>query len=140
MLHTTRRKFAFYLGMGLFSLGERLNARALDDWAAATMQAAPLSEPQTPEDEGREHWTPAENSSWTWFERENLVDGQWCLTGITTPVNKHSAEVYYGSGEYLSESLVPDAVRAALRGTAASESRYEEDGDEEGQPSAERRA
>jgi hypothetical protein len=104
----TRRRFAFWIGFGLFSLGEALRAEAFDDLAAAAMRAtepAPTGPPATPE-----HWTTAENNSWVWFERENLVDGKWKLTGITTPIHKRTGERQTGE-RYLDDKLVPEAVR-----------------------------
>lgn len=140
MLQITRRKFAFYLGLGLFSLSERLNANVLDDLAAAAMQNAQQPDSIENSDETSEHWTAAENSLWRWYERENLIDGRWRLTGITTPVNKQTGEAVQGESGYLSETLVPIKVRTGSPWKTASEHKYEEDGDKEGQPSAERRA
>lgn len=134
MLYSTRRKFAFYLGLGLFSLSERLQANVLDDWAAATMPASPSPS------ETAEHWTASENELWRWYERENLIDGHWRLTGITTPVNKVSGEPYTGASGYLSQDLVPVEFRVGQQWPSATEIPYEEDGVNEGQPSAERRA
>lgn len=140
MLHTTRRKFAFYLGLGLFSLSERLSASVLDDLAAAAMQNAQKPESIENSGETSEHWTTAENSLWRWFERENLIDGAWRLTGITTPVNKQTGEALHGVSGYLSEALVPIKVRTGIPWETANEDKYEEDGVNEGQPAAERRA
>ena len=60
-----------------------------------------------------EHWTPASNNTWQWFERENLVEGKWKVTGITTPTNKWTGEPLVGKTGYLDDSLVPDKVRFA---------------------------
>ncbi len=103
---TTRRRFAFWVGFGLFNLAEALRADTLDDLAAASMRA---TEPTPPTD--AEHWTAAENNTWRWFERENLVDGNWKLTGITTPIHKRTGERHNGTTGYLDDSLVPEAVR-----------------------------
>ena len=131
----TRRRFAFWVGMGLFSLSEKLQADVLDDFAAAamhrmepTLKTKPLSTPL--------HWTGAENSSWRWFERENLIDGKWILTGITTPVNKQTGERVKGRKNYIDERLVPDEVRFGSQATNGRK-RFEEDA---GQPSEKRRA
>jgi hypothetical protein len=146
MNNFTRRRFAFYVGFGLFGLSERLRASALDELAAATMKlASPVSEaPQENElsvDEGRqEHWTAAENSDWRWFERENFVDGDWRLTGITTPINKQSGEPYMGETGYLDESLVPQRLREQRTNHEPHDVQYEADSDEEGHPNSERRA
>jgi hypothetical protein len=113
----TRRRFAFWLGFGLFGLAEKLRFSGLDELAAATMRAteppiapAPTTTPT--------HWTAAENNSWRWFEREEFRDGQWKLTGITTPVHKRSGEAKVGGDGYLADELVP----AALRGGRETES------------------
>jgi hypothetical protein len=106
----TRRRFAFWVGLGLFNLAEALHADALDDLAAAAMRAAEPATPKSPR-QTPEHWTSAENNTWRWFEREHLIDGRWKLTGITTPVNKVTGEHYAGHTGYLDESLVPPSVR-----------------------------
>jgi hypothetical protein len=124
--------------MGLFSLSERLNASVLDDLAAAAMQNVQKPDSNETLGDTSEHWTAAENSLWRWFERENLIDGTWQLTGITTPVNKQTGEALLGVSGYLSETLVPTKVRTQWK--TANEEKYEEDGVNEGQPSAERRA
>jgi len=119
----TRRRFAFWVGLGLFNLSEALGADSLDRLAALSMRAtetspgggksAPAEDKATSSDKGSrpEHWTAAENNSWRWFERENLIDGRWKLTGITTPINKATGAPYAGRTGYLSESLVPANVR-----------------------------
>ena len=100
------------MGFGLFSLGEKLRVSGLDKLAAATMRLAEPDAETTVADEAV-HWTAAENKSWRWFERENLVDGQWKLTGITTPVNKITLERYSGKIGYLADDLVPEKLRLA---------------------------
>jgi hypothetical protein len=105
-----RRRFVFWLGFGLFGLAEKLRADGLDDLAAALMRSTEPAAPKTLASRA-EHWTASENNTWRWFERENLVDGQWKLTGITTPVHKRTGERYTGNSGYLSEELVPEGVR-----------------------------
>jgi hypothetical protein len=139
---TTRRRFAFWVGMGLFSLGERLHAKGFDTLAAAAMRATerdlpPATRPDV--EAAPTHWTAGENNTWRWFERENLVDGQWRVTGITTPINKSTGEPYRGRG-YLDESLVPESMRKGNLESAsnpAAELAFEHD---RGQPSPTRRA
>ncbi len=91
----TRRRFAFWLGLGIFNIAEILRADGLDDVAAAVMRAADPSNPKKPPT-SPEHWTPAENNAWRWFERETMVDGKWKVTGITTPVHKRTGERHTG--------------------------------------------
>lgn len=106
----TRRRFAFWVGFGLFSLAERLRCYGLDELAAAAMRAAeppkPAALPEIPV-----HWIAAENKNWRWFERETFVAGQWKLTGITTPINKKTGEPKADGTGYLEESLVPAELR-----------------------------
>lgn len=137
----TRRRFAFWLGLGLFQLGEKLHADTFDRLAAAAMRAAeagtPAAEPATPV-----HWTAAENNHWRWYERETFVDGFWRPTGITRPINKQTGQPTARTEGYLDDSLVPDPVRFDRYGqrpeTAAAEpSGFEHD---HGQPSPTRRA
>lgn len=139
---TTRRRFAFWVGFGIFTLGEKLHAKGFDTLAAATMRATDAkqkaakasSRPTNPE-----HWTAAENNHWRWFEREQLIDDQWRVTGITTPVRKDTGELAQGRG-YLDESLAPESMRkGALEETRgeATEKTFEHD---HGKPSPTRRA
>lgn len=105
-----RRRFVFWLGMGLFSLAEKLRADGLDDLAAAVMRGSETKPPRTP-GATPEHWTLAGNNTWRWFERENFVGERWKVTGITTPIHKRTGEPYTGRSGYLDESLVPAEVR-----------------------------
>ena len=110
-----RRQFAFWIGFGLFSLGDRLRVYGLDDLAAAAMRAtdatSPASAPSAEKAIAPVHWTAAENKTWRWFEREDYVDGKWKLTGITTPVHKKSGEPKVGGEGYLEEIVVPESLR-----------------------------
>lgn len=135
----TRRRFAFWVGFGLFSLSEKLRADGLDQLAAATMRAAEPAGPATTPQQTPEHWTAAENNTWRWFEREHLIDGQWKLTGITTPTHKQTGELYSGASGYLDKSLVPDNVRFGTQ-QAETESHDTHVEHDHGQPSASRRA
>jgi hypothetical protein len=141
---TTRRRFAFWVGMGLFSVGERLHAKGFDTLAAAAMRVTDSNRDVPPairpnSDEAATHWTAGENNTWRWFERETLVDGQWRVTGITTPINKSTGAPYRGRG-YLAESLVPETMRKGnleISAGDATELAFEHD---RGQPSPTRRA
>jgi hypothetical protein len=105
----TRRRFAFWLSFGLFTLSEKLRIGGLDRLAAETMRRTG-SKVSDAKSSTPVHWTAAENRTWRWFERENLVDGRWKLTGVTTPVHKQTGEPHVGPG-YLDEALVPTQVR-----------------------------
>jgi len=107
----TRRQFAFWLGLGLFSLADKLRVYGLDDLAAAAMRATELDNPAAPSFTP-EHWTAADNKNWRWFERENFVNGEWKLTGITTPVSKKTGEPKANGTGYLDDSLVPPELRS----------------------------
>lgn len=134
----TRRRFAFWVGFGLFSLGEKFHLGGFDGLAAAAMRATEASA-GTAALPSPEHWTAAENNTWRWFERETLVDGQWKLTGITLPVNKQTGEPHAVKTGYLDQSLVPESLRQgkASEEGAADATRFEAD---HGKPSAARRA
>jgi hypothetical protein len=99
-----RRRFLFWVGFGLFSLGEKLRAGGFDELAAATLKGADTTTPT--------HWRAANNSLWQWYERETLVDGRWMVTGITTPINRETGELYTEQTGYLDEKLVPVEMRA----------------------------
>jgi hypothetical protein len=135
----TRRRFAFWLGLGLFNLAETLRADSLDDLAAASMRATEPSPPSGPRSTP-EHWTASENNTWHWFERENLIDGHWKVTGITTPIHKRTGEPYTGQTGYLDDSLVPAAVRRGDRPSQANATTDTAVEDDPGQPNAMRRA
>jgi hypothetical protein len=132
----TRRRFAFWLGLGLFNLAEALRADGLDDLAAAAMRATDPAAPRsTPE-----HWTAAENNTWRWFEREHWVDGHWKLTGITTPIHKRTGDAYTGKTGYLDASLVPAAMRHGQSSDSVDVGDETLVEDDPGQPNATRRA
>jgi hypothetical protein len=104
----TRRRFSFWVGLGIFSIGEKLRASGFDEMAAAIMPSTDpaILPPSTPE-----HWRLAANQTWWWYERETLIGGQWTLTGITTPISKATGQPYSGRRGYLDESLVPVDLR-----------------------------
>jgi len=103
-----RRQFTFWLGFGLFQLGETLGVGGFDRLAAAAMGET-TGDDHTPADP--EHWSSAENRSWCWFVRETMIDGKWKVTGITTPVNKATGERSSHLPGYLDDSLVPHNIR-----------------------------
>jgi hypothetical protein len=111
-----RRQFAFWLGFGLFSVGERLRVYGFDGLAAAMMRAAQKNSANAKfADPANEltavHWTAAENRNWRWFEREDYIDGHWKLTRISTPVSKKTGEPKADARGYLDPSVVPPEVR-----------------------------
>jgi hypothetical protein len=131
----TRRRFAFWIGFGLFNLAEKLRASFLDDLAAAAMRGAEPKRVTRPV-----HWRSAENRTWRWYEREELIEGRWVLTGITTPVNKQSGERNVGRIGYLEDELVPLAVRRGNGEAAAEIETAEANEAGEGLPDPARRA
>jgi hypothetical protein len=109
----TRRRFAFWIGFGLFSLAEKLRCNGLDALAAATMRATE-SKPVRGESATPVHWSATENNTWRWYERESYVDGKWKLTGVTTPTNKKTGEPYLqNKSRYIDPSLVPVHIQSA---------------------------
>jgi len=118
----TRRRFTFWIGLGLFGLGERLGASELDALAASLMEEAdadppaptPLGEPAPAE--MPVHWQTTHNRTWRWVQRENYVDGEWRLTGMTTPVRRDTGEPLEGVEGYLDELDVPETYRVAYEG------------------------
>jgi hypothetical protein len=109
-----RRRFLFWVGFGLFSLGEKLRVIGLDELAAATLKDGDTDKPV--------HWRAAGNSAWQWYERETLVDGKWKVSGITTPINRETGELYTEKTGYLDEHLVPPEMRAWALGDDENES------------------
>ena len=98
-----RRRFLFWIGLGVFTLGEKLRAAGLDELAAAMMNGDEHASPT--------HWRAVNNSAWQWYERETLIDGRWMLTGITTPINRETGQPYLDRKGYLDESLMPMEMR-----------------------------
>lgn len=105
-----RRRFAFWLSFGLFSLAERLQVAALDRWAAAVVGGPAIGLTKTPI-----HWTVASNGQWWWYERQAWIDQKWVTTGITTPVNKKTGQKVEETEGYLDELLTPPGIRVAGR-------------------------
>ena len=106
----TRRRFAFWLGFGLFSLADKLRADGLDTLAAATMRSA---DPATPSDEASPptHWRTDEDDAFRWYERENYIDGQWVATGTTAPINKQTGARKSDPSIYLDDELLPAEIQ-----------------------------
>ena len=111
-----RRRFAFWLGFGLFSLSEKLRVTGLDALAAAAMRRTESAR-TVAKRSGAEHWTVVGDKTWRWFERENFVKGEWVLTGTTTPVNKTTGVRKPANIAYLDDSLVPTEVRSSNKDT-----------------------
>lgn len=120
----TRRRFAFWIGMGLFGVADRVGASELDGLAAALMEATePDALPPTPTPaeplaaaEMPVHWQTTHNRTWRWVQREHYADGQWRLTGMTTPVRRDTGAQLADAAGYLPEDAVPSAYRAAYDG------------------------
>jgi hypothetical protein len=110
-----RRRFTFWLGFGLFSLSEKFSAAGFDALAAAIMRGTDAAKSPAKRI-GAEHWTVGGDKTWRWFERENLVKGEWVRTGTTTPVNKQTGARKPENIAYLDDSLVPADVLASDRG------------------------
>jgi hypothetical protein len=107
-----RRRFLFWIGFGLFSLAEQLRVCALDELATALTEGVKDTK-KSPEPGKPEHWTVASNRTWRWYERQNLIEGQWKLTGITTPIHKKTGKPFTGRSGYLDISLVPKELRVS---------------------------
>lgn len=137
-----RRQFAFWIGAGLFGLGERLGAQSLDKLAAVAMQCTETKlDGQTIAEQHR--WSYHEDHKWRWFERKTLEQGEWELTGRTTPIHRRTGEAYTGKTGYLDESLVPGDVRFGKREPAKQYDFTEdelEEKDDYGEVSDQRRA
>lgn len=101
-----RRHFAFWFSFGLFTLADRLKVYGLDELAAAMMR-----DDRSPANVLPTHWRLADNGVWRWFERETFVDGQWKLSGITTPVRMETGELAPAQEGYLDDAIVPVEVR-----------------------------
>lgn len=106
----SRRRFAFWMGFGLFTLSNKLRVYALDELAAALMGGAEMhafgASRELPA-----HWRAVDNGAWKWFERERFIEGQWVLSGITRPVNLETGERADDTEGYVDESEVPLRVR-----------------------------
>ena len=134
-----RRRFAFWLGFGLFSLADRLGLNSLDALAATLSEKSDDSQKSASSSKA-EHWAVESNKKWWWYERQNLVDGQWVTTGITTPIDKKTGELLTGKSGYLDPSVVPEEVRVAGWADASEAQADTSDQMPDGQPDPERRA
>lgn len=105
-----RRRFAFWLGFGLFSLSEKFRVTGLDALAAAAMRRTESAR-AVAKRSGAEHWIVGGDKEWRWFERENLVKGAWVRTGTTTPIHKSTGARKPENIAYLDDSLVPEDIR-----------------------------
>jgi hypothetical protein len=107
----TRRSFSTWLAASGLVLTTSHRASAQD--SIESEQFLPFAETRRPshlvaaDSKSQERWTAAENESWQWYERESMVNGQWRLTGITTPVHRVTGECVEAVPGYLDESLVP---------------------------------
>jgi hypothetical protein len=127
-----RRRFLFWVSLGVFSLGEKLSVAGFDELAAAIMTGA--------DDAAPTHWTAAKNETWQWYERETFVDGRWTLTGITTPINRETGKPYEEQKGYLDPSLVPAEMRVWEEDESADSATTASGSSEQHLPSAARRA
>lgn len=123
-----RRRFAFWIGMGLFGAAERLQAESLDNLAAALMSASdsppPVPSPTLAEGDSAPpmpvHWQVTHNNTWRWVQREEYLDGHWRLTGMTTPVHRHTGEPLEDGAGYLGAADVPERFRLSEESRSAS--------------------
>ncbi len=107
-LLTSRRKFTFMMGAGLLGLTHQLS-RAVGE------ETSPDSTSPDSPNTDRAYWTVGENSRWWWYERHQLRGKAWRVTGITTPLDKETNEVYTGREGYLDPQIVTETVRNLIR-------------------------
>lgn len=104
--------------MTLFWVADKTRASAVDSAAAALMdRSAPRQKPNLRTALPLHiKWEPNESKTWRWFERTELIDDKWKLTGVTTPVHKESGKPYSGKKKgYLSEDLVPESAKQLMQ-------------------------
>lgn len=53
------------------------------------------------------HWQMTHNRSWRWVQREHFIDGEWQVTGMTTPIHRVTGEAVTGVDGYLPLDAVP---------------------------------
>ena len=86
-----------------------------EDFQPATKQAdarpSTSPKPNEPKSAANVRWKTAENRTWRWYERETLVNGQWKVTGRTTPAHRETGAYHRGESGYLALSAVPVDVR-----------------------------
>src|SRR3989304_4864905 len=116
-----RRRFVFWLGFGMFSVGAKLRIDCLDEWAAAAMRstdvpAAPATSPTAAADPATPiHWIATGDQHWQWYEREHFVDGRWQLPGTTAPGHRKTGKRKADRPDYLDDTQVPADVRHAAK-------------------------
>lgn len=106
----SRRHFTLWLGLGWCSLATQKSLQAFEDPVPRDPDFMELARRPVPQGVPV-HWSPTENETWRWFEREVLVNGIWEISGVTTPIHKTTGEAYQGSTGYLDVELVPIALR-----------------------------
>lgn len=111
----SRRRVAFWCGLGLFCLSRRTGVQAFDELAANLMPQTTTGDSQTQSVPAKRtskevHWHLASNRTWRWYEREERIDGHWVVTGITTPIKIATGESLQGVEGYLDEAMIPDYV------------------------------
>lgn len=79
--------------------------------AAGKVDSTPSQATETSPKGTQFRWSPAQNRTWRWFEREALVRGKWRLSGITTPIHRQTGERFTGATGYLADDEVPADVR-----------------------------
>ena len=114
----TRRKFAFWVSFGLFTLAEKLHAETLEKLATPRFDRTEPTVGRLRRDNDRRQrhrnsLASGENSTWRWFERESWATGRWKVTGITVPVSKRTGESSRGKQAISTRDLVPE--RSALQ-------------------------
>jgi hypothetical protein len=57
-----------------------------------------------------EHWTPEENSEWSWYRAERYFDGDWKSHGISLPVNRKTGEMHHPADDYVALEDIPPYV------------------------------
>lgn len=112
----SRRQLAFWCGFGFASITEGSDPIAADLILSEALPSGvsiieDASEPdERIERQIVEHWTAAKNARWRWYERENLVDGFWKKTGITTPIDRASGTPIDWQRGYVAEAEIPTSV------------------------------
>lgn len=133
-----RRGFALGLAAGV--LAKAANASPIDDAFREVAQLREFrSDGYAAQDayDYAQHWTFRQSDAWTWYERETYIDGQWKLSGLTTPRHRENGVLHTQQTGYLSEELVPHDV---FQGVPLNADGYPADGPRKGQPSAQRRS
>lgn len=108
-----RRQFSLMIATGLAAGPRRLLAKdaglgpgeAVADGGASDDESSPVEAPAAVVTV--DHWRAAQNTTWRWFEKSQLVGEEWRVVALTTPLHRVTGERKMGVEGYVEDDTVP---------------------------------